>query len=329
MKPVDRKLKVFLCHATQDKPIVRELYQRLSTEPWIDPWLDDEKLLPGMDWNLEIEKAVETSDAVIVCLSKNAVNKEGYIQKEIKKALDISEQKPEGMIFIIPARLEECNVPRRLNKWQRVDLFEQAGYEKLKLSLLKRSRELGVSMIEQTAGFDQIHSTNTSSPPLVQRVKQPVIQAQNPIVEPKKFVGDVWQNGISIEIMNVSPGTLAEKVFPTISWYTMDGKLVTENHGRWWISNEDLKSMKTRERQVMDLPSNGMSFRLHFAIQAPGQQDFSAWWRDTDGTYKLYPLPEQKYKVKVHCQSNEGIEADFEYIVANDNGVLSIKEIEK
>jgi hypothetical protein len=30
-----RKLRVFLCHASQDKPIVRELYQRLLAEGWI------------------------------------------------------------------------------------------------------------------------------------------------------------------------------------------------------------------------------------------------------------------------------------------------------
>jgi len=39
-----RLLKVFLCHASQDKPIVRELYKRLSAKGWIDPWLDEEKL---------------------------------------------------------------------------------------------------------------------------------------------------------------------------------------------------------------------------------------------------------------------------------------------
>ncbi|MEK6754369.1 MAG: toll/interleukin-1 receptor domain-containing protein [Chloroflexota bacterium] len=59
-----RKLRVFLCHSSQDKPIVpqgddiRELYQRLNAEGWIDPWLDGEKLLPGQDWDLEIENGV-------------------------------------------------------------------------------------------------------------------------------------------------------------------------------------------------------------------------------------------------------------------------------
>lgn len=55
-----QKLRVFLCHASQDKSIVRELYQRLLVEGWIDPWFDEEKLLPGQDWDFEIEKMLET-----------------------------------------------------------------------------------------------------------------------------------------------------------------------------------------------------------------------------------------------------------------------------
>ncbi|MBI5963571.1 MAG: toll/interleukin-1 receptor domain-containing protein [Chloroflexi bacterium] len=47
MKSVDSKLRVFLCHSSQDKPIVCELYRRLSAEGWIDPWLDEEKRLPA------------------------------------------------------------------------------------------------------------------------------------------------------------------------------------------------------------------------------------------------------------------------------------------
>ena len=119
----DRKLRVFLCHSSQDKPIVRELYQRLNTEGWIDPWLDSEKLLPGMDWDLEIEKAVETSHIVLVCVSKQSVSKEGYIQKELRLVLDVAMNMPEGGIFLIPLKLEECEVPRRIRTWQWMDYF--------------------------------------------------------------------------------------------------------------------------------------------------------------------------------------------------------------
>jgi hypothetical protein len=88
MPTTDRKLRVFLCHSSQDKPIVRELYQRLNAEGWIDPWLDEEKLLPGQDWDMEIEKAVASTEAVIVCISNNSINKEGYVQRELKFVLD-------------------------------------------------------------------------------------------------------------------------------------------------------------------------------------------------------------------------------------------------
>src|SRR5262245_13326442 len=84
-------LDVFICHSSGDKPAVRELYQKLHCEHWIDPWLDEEKLIPGQNWDLEIRNAVKTADIVIVCLSRGSVNKEGYVQKEIKQALDIAD----------------------------------------------------------------------------------------------------------------------------------------------------------------------------------------------------------------------------------------------
>lgn len=71
-----RILRIFLCHSSGDKPKVRDLYERLLAEGF-DPWLDEEKLLPGQKWKTEIPKAVRASDVVIVCLSRSAVNKAG------------------------------------------------------------------------------------------------------------------------------------------------------------------------------------------------------------------------------------------------------------
>ncbi len=143
----NRPLRVFLCHSSADKPAVRELYQKLRAEPWISPWLNEEDLYPGEDWNLAIEKAIETSDVIIICLSHNSITKEGYVQKEIKKALDFSEYKPEDIVFIIPVRLEECKPPNRLVKWQYTDYFgdyKEKEFRKLMVSLRKRSNNLGL-----------------------------------------------------------------------------------------------------------------------------------------------------------------------------------------
>jgi len=148
----ERKLRVFLCHASQDKPVVRELYQHLLAEEWIDPWLDEENLIPGQDWDMEIEKAVEATDVVIVCLSKKSITKEGYIQKEITKALDEANKKPEGVIYIIPLRLEACEVPRRLSRWQWIDYFPHGHRHKVYQNLLNglslRADTLGINILE-------------------------------------------------------------------------------------------------------------------------------------------------------------------------------------
>ncbi len=145
-----RKLKVFLCHSSHDKPVAREIYTRLKAEGWIDPWLDEEKLFPGQDWDLEIEKAVEETDAVLVFLSDNSVNKEGYIQKELRFVLNMADYKPEGTNFVLPFRLNECPLPRRLRSWHYVDNFPEErkewAYGRLLGSLKLRAKKLGIDV---------------------------------------------------------------------------------------------------------------------------------------------------------------------------------------
>lgn len=123
-------LRVFLCHAAADKPAVRDLYHRLRSDGF-QPWLDEEDLLPGQKWQREIPKAVAASDVVVVCLSNAALTKAGYVQDEIKFALDAADRQPEETIFLIPLRLEECDVPERLAGLHWVNFFDPKGYERL------------------------------------------------------------------------------------------------------------------------------------------------------------------------------------------------------
>jgi hypothetical protein len=123
-------VRVFLCHSSEDKPQVRELYRRLISDGY-DAWLDEENVLPGQDWEFEIRRAVRRANAVVVCLSRTSVSKTGYVQKEIGFALDVAAEQPEGQIFIIPVRLEDCDVPDRLSRWHWVDLFNENGYQLL------------------------------------------------------------------------------------------------------------------------------------------------------------------------------------------------------
>jgi DNA-binding response OmpR family regulator len=139
-----KRLKVFLCHAHSDATAVRDLFLYLRREG-VDVWLDKEKLLPGADWDMEIRKAVRESDVVVVCLSKQ-FNQAGYRQKEVRIALDTAMEKPEGEIFIIPARLEECDTLESLRKWHWVDLFEVGGRQRLIQALRVRAASIGAGL---------------------------------------------------------------------------------------------------------------------------------------------------------------------------------------
>ena len=85
---------------------------------------------------------MKTNDAVIVCLSKISVVKEGYVQKEIKYAREIQKEKPDGTIFLIPLRLEECEIPFSLQDVQWGEYFESDGFEKLVKALNQRATQL-------------------------------------------------------------------------------------------------------------------------------------------------------------------------------------------
>lgn len=138
-----KQLRIFISYASEDREAVRSLYASLLYDGF-DPWLDAENLSPGEEWQLVIPKEVGQSDIVLVCLSKRSILKTGYIQKEIKIALDAADERPEGTIFLIPIRLEECEIPSRLSKWQWLNYYESGGYQKLVNALRKRASELGI-----------------------------------------------------------------------------------------------------------------------------------------------------------------------------------------
>ena len=143
-----RALSVFLCHASQDKPAVRELYKRLSAEKWIAPWLDEEDLLPGQDFDLEIIKAARNAHPIIICLSKVSVAKEGYVNKEIRRVLDLADEKSEGAIYIIPLRLDECEPSfERLKKLHWADYFTPHAHEKLINAARQSMKEAGYTFV--------------------------------------------------------------------------------------------------------------------------------------------------------------------------------------
>ena len=129
-----RPIRIFLLYAHQNAKAVHRLYRRLL-RTGADLWLDRETLLPGQDWQSEIHKAIYASDLVIVCLSKEFVKQGGFRHEELRIVIEKANSLLAGETFAIPARLEPCDLPELLSRWQCVDLFEAGGYQKLIKSL--------------------------------------------------------------------------------------------------------------------------------------------------------------------------------------------------
>jgi hypothetical protein len=176
-------VKVFLCHSSGDKAAVRRLYASLEGEGFT-PWLDEEDILPGQNWNREIRKAVRASHVVVVCLSKSSITKEGYVQKEIRLALDVAQEKPEGTIFLIPARLELCDVPDGLEMWHRVDLFDGRGLKRLVQALHTRQAQLRDGLSQAREGrIGDVAKLVAGRPAAVRRAMEALSEAPFPILK--------------------------------------------------------------------------------------------------------------------------------------------------
>ncbi|NER81258.1 MAG: SUMF1/EgtB/PvdO family nonheme iron enzyme [Leptolyngbya sp. SIO1D8] len=130
--------RIFLAHASEDKTAVIKLYDRLQQQGY-QPWLDKKDLIPGQKWREEIPKAIRNSDIFIACLSQRSVAKQGYVQREFRMALNVCADKPPGTIYLIPLRLDDCQIPElrqeeygiNLADYHWLDYFESDGFEQL------------------------------------------------------------------------------------------------------------------------------------------------------------------------------------------------------
>lgn len=125
---------VFISYAKEDRAAAKRLYDFLESVPGVIPWMDTKNLMPGDDWEAVIANAMEKSRLIILLLSNSSVDKEGFVQKEVRDALELHKRKPHSCRFIIPARLEYCT-PKfpDLKKLHWADLFEDWDSETQKI----------------------------------------------------------------------------------------------------------------------------------------------------------------------------------------------------
>ncbi len=117
------QVKVFISYAKEDIKVAEKLYHDLK-DARLEPWMDTTKLLGGQRWQAVIRDAIKDSSYFLALLSENSVSKRGFIQKELKFALEELGNIPPDEIYIIPVRLDESEPKHNeLKELHWIDIF--------------------------------------------------------------------------------------------------------------------------------------------------------------------------------------------------------------
>ncbi len=104
--PNDFKYDVFLSHSAKDKPVVRELANRLKKDK-LRVWFDEWELKPGDSIPAKIEEGLEGSRVLMLCMSANAFGS------------DWAQLEAGTFWFRDPLNQERRFIPLRLWTWRR------------------------------------------------------------------------------------------------------------------------------------------------------------------------------------------------------------------
>jgi len=131
--------KIFISYAKEDLDRARQIYNLLVKEGH-NIWFDEESLVGGSNWKIEITRAIKKSDFFIACFSTRSINKRGYFQKELRESIEVCNEFPPGEIFVIPVKFESCPLPEQFSDLHFVEWEAPNGPNKLLRAISSNSK---------------------------------------------------------------------------------------------------------------------------------------------------------------------------------------------
>jgi len=143
----DEQPLIFFSYASPDRDRVMPYYTFLE-DRGLNVWIDHKKLLGGQQWDYELRKALDRATLIIMFVSKNSVNRRGYVQREISLALTKIEEKLISDIYIIPVLLDVgATRPDQLSSIQFLDAADEAFDERLLEAIQHQSQEVQAASV--------------------------------------------------------------------------------------------------------------------------------------------------------------------------------------
>jgi hypothetical protein len=173
--------RAFISYVREDSGRVDRL-QRALEAAGVPVWRDTADLWPGQDWRKKIRRAITDNALVfIACFSSQSVaRKKSYQNEELALAIEQLRLRQPDDPWLIPIRLDDCNVPdldigasRTLGSIQRADLFGDR-YEAQMRRLIEIVKQLlAQSPPDREAGANGANSGPQPAPP-----PRPTIRSQ-------------------------------------------------------------------------------------------------------------------------------------------------------
>ena len=120
--PLGPRPRVFISYAREDAALASRVFDALQ-KAYFEPWLDQESLQGGDDWNKRIENDLDASDFVLVLYTPAFCQKtDSYVNKEVALACERA-LRVRGS-FLIPVRTAELADEDRVDALRKFDEME-------------------------------------------------------------------------------------------------------------------------------------------------------------------------------------------------------------
>ena len=151
---------VFLSHNSKDKPQVLRLAERLRAAG-VRVWLDEWVIQPGDDIYLAIERGLEASRTLILCMSPNAFGSDWV---GLERSTVLFRDPSNADRRFIPLLLADCEPPDTLRRFKYVDFRAKAD-----------------AAFEELLAVCRVHQLEPAAPaPQPKRKKKPAVKKAQP-----------------------------------------------------------------------------------------------------------------------------------------------------
>jgi TIR domain-containing protein len=139
---------IFISYASPNRDRVTPYANRLQRSGF-DVWIDHKRLRPGQNWEYEIDRALDRAAIILVFISANSVDRRGYVQREVKFALDNAKEKLVTDIYLIPViMVDGVEIPADLKNIQFVRAWESGSYQVIEEAIKHQLTKLGTDIQE-------------------------------------------------------------------------------------------------------------------------------------------------------------------------------------